>query len=136
MENSFKPKILNYCCCCSVTQLYPALYDPMHCSTPGFSVLYYLPEFAQTHVHWVSDAIQPSHPLLPPFPPVVNLSQHQGLFLVARKCILSTKEKKHASKDQYYICAFLFVLQEVVLQRFGAFLFFSQLRGGEVNEKS
>ena len=44
------------------------------------SVLYLLPEFAQTHVHWVSDAIQPSHPLSPPSPPAFNLSHHQGLF--------------------------------------------------------
>ena len=57
-----------------------SLFDPMDCSTPGSSVLHYLPEFAQTHVHWVSDAIRPSHPLLPPFPPVFNLSQHQGVF--------------------------------------------------------
>ena len=54
--------------------------DPMDHSTSGFLVLHYLPEFAQIHVHWVSDAIQPSHPLLPPFPPALNLSQNQGLF--------------------------------------------------------
>ena len=54
----------------------PTLCDPIDCSTPGFSVL----EFAQTHVHWVSDTIQPSHPLLFPSPPALNLSQHQGLF--------------------------------------------------------
>ena len=58
----------------------PALHDPMDCSSPGFPVLHDLPELAQTHVHGVSDAIQPSHPLLPPSPPVLNLSQHQGLF--------------------------------------------------------
>ena len=52
----------------------------MDCSTPGFPVLHDLPEFAQTHVHWFSDAIQPSHPLSPPSPPAFNLSQHQGLF--------------------------------------------------------
>ena len=51
----------------------------MDCSTPGFPVLYYLPEFAQTHVHWVSDAVQPSHPRYPTSPPALNLSQHQGL---------------------------------------------------------
>ena len=49
------------------------------CSTPGFSVLHHLPEFAQTHVHWVSEAIQPSHPLLSPSPPAFTISQHQGL---------------------------------------------------------
>ena len=52
----------------------------MEGSTPGFPVLHYLQDFAQAHVHCVSDAIQPSHPLLPPSPPVLSLSQHQGLF--------------------------------------------------------
>ena len=64
----------------SVAQSCPTLCNPMKCSTPSFSGLHYLPEFAQTHVHWVSDAIQPSHPLSSPSPPVFNLSQHQGLF--------------------------------------------------------
>ena len=50
--------------CCSVARLCPTLCKPMDCSTPGCPVLQYLPEFAQTHLHWVSDAIQPSHPLL------------------------------------------------------------------------
>ena len=54
--------------------------NPMDCSTPGFTVLYYLPELAQTHVHWISDDIKPSHPLFHPFPSALNLSQHQGLF--------------------------------------------------------
>ena len=53
---------------------------PMDCSTPGFPVLHHRLEFAQTHVHWVGDAIQPSHPLSPPSPPALNPSQHQGLF--------------------------------------------------------
>ena len=52
----------------------------MDCSTPGFPVHHQLPEFTQTHVHWVGDAIQPSHPLSSPSPPAFNLSQHQGLF--------------------------------------------------------
>ena len=68
------------CCFCSVTQLCPTLCDPMDYSTPGFPLLYYLSEFAQTHFQWASDAIQPSHPLLPASLPVLNLSQHQGLF--------------------------------------------------------
>ena len=67
-------------CCCSVTQSCPTLCDPMDCSTPGLPVLHCLPEFAQIHVHWVGDAIQPSHPLLPLSPLALNLSQHQGLF--------------------------------------------------------
>ena len=56
------------------------LCDPMDCSMPGFPVHHQLQELAQTHVHWVGDAIQPSHPLLLPSPPAFNLSQHQGLF--------------------------------------------------------
>ena len=66
--------------CCSVTQSCPTLCDTMDCSIPGFSVLHHLTEFAQIRVHWVSDAIQPSHPLSSPSPPAFNLSQHQGLF--------------------------------------------------------
>ena len=66
--------------CCSVTKSWPMLGDPMDYSRPGFPVLHSLPEFAQTHFHCVNDSIQPSHPLLSPFPPVLNLSQHQGLF--------------------------------------------------------
>ena len=53
--------------CYSVTKLCPTLCNPMDCSPPGFPILHYLPEFAQTHVHWISDAIQPSHPLSPAF---------------------------------------------------------------------
>ena len=53
----------------------------MDSSTPGLPVLHYLLDFAQSNIHWVSDAIQPSHPLLSPSPPTFNLSQHQGLFL-------------------------------------------------------
>ena len=56
------------------------LWDPMNCSTPGLPVHHQLPEFTQTHLHWVGDAIQPSHPLSSPSPPTLNLSQHQGLF--------------------------------------------------------
>ena len=52
----------------------------MDCGTPGFPVHHHLPELSQTHIHRVSDAIQSSHPLLPPSPPVFNLFQHQGLF--------------------------------------------------------
>ena len=66
--------------CCSVAKLCLTLCDPMDCSTPGFPNLHYLLELAKTHVHWVDETIQPSHPLLPPSPPAFNLSQHQGLF--------------------------------------------------------
>ena len=74
-----------YVCVCvcqfsSVTQSSPTLCDPMNRSTPGLPVHYQLPELSQTHVHRVSDAIQPSHPLSSPSPPAPNPSQHQGLF--------------------------------------------------------
>ena len=81
---------VHYCCtekwlsythfCCSVGKLCPTLFDPMDCQKPGFPVLHHLLEFAKTHVHWVGDAIQPSHPLLPPSLHELTLSQHQGLF--------------------------------------------------------
>ena len=64
--------LMRGCYCCSVSQ---SLCDPMDCSMPVFLVLQHLPEFGQTHVHWVSGAIQPSQPLLP-----LNLSQNQSLF--------------------------------------------------------
>ena len=64
----------------SVAQLCPTLCDPMNRSTPGLPVHHQLPESTQTHVHRVGDAIQPSHPLLSPYPPALNLSQDQGRF--------------------------------------------------------
>ena len=64
----------------SVIQLCPTLCDPIDCSTPGLPVHHQLPEFIQTHVHWVGDAIEPSHPLSSPSHPTFNLSQHHGLF--------------------------------------------------------
>ena len=64
----------------SVAQSCPALWDPMNRSTPGLPVHHQLPEFTQTHAHRVGDAIQPSHPLSSPSPPVPSTSQHQGLF--------------------------------------------------------
>ena len=66
--------------CCLVTKSCLTICNPMDCSLPAFPVLHYPSKFAQTHVHWVNDAIQPSHPLLPTSPPVLNLSQHQGFF--------------------------------------------------------
>ena len=64
----------------SVAQLCPTLCDPRNHSKPGLPVHHQLLELAQTHVHWVGDAIQTSHPLFSPSPPAFNLSQHQGLF--------------------------------------------------------
>ena len=95
---NFLKKIMLYCfkkciafvsielqCCINfqfnlVAQLCPTLCDPMDCSTPGFLVHHQALELIQTHVHQVSDAIQPSHPLSSPSPLAFNLSQHQGLF--------------------------------------------------------
>ena len=76
---SYKTKMSCILYCCSVAQLCPILCEPRDRSTPGFPVLHYRPEFAQSHVHRVGDAIQPSHPLSSPHPPALNLSQHQGL---------------------------------------------------------
>ena len=64
----------------SVTQSWPTLCNPMKRSTPGCAVHHQLPEFTQTHVHRVGDAIQPSHPLSSPSPPAPNPTQHQSLF--------------------------------------------------------
>ena len=64
----------------SVAQSCPTLCDPTNRSTPGLPVHHQLPEFTQTHIHQVSDAIQPSHPLSSPSPPAPNPSQHQSLF--------------------------------------------------------
>ena len=72
--------MLSCSCCCSVTWSCLTLFHPMDCSTLGLPVHHHLPEFAQTQVHWVSDAIQPSHSLSPPSLPAFYLSQHQGLF--------------------------------------------------------
>ena len=72
----------------SVTQSCLTLCDPMNRSTPGLPVHHHLPEFIQTHIHRVGDAIQPSHPLSSPFPPAPNPSQHQSLF----QCVNSSHE--------------------------------------------
>ena len=79
---AFDKYLLNvYCVQFSlVAQSCLTLCDSMDCSTPGFPVLRYLPEFTQLHVHWLGEAIQPSYPLSPPSLPAFNLSQHQGLF--------------------------------------------------------
>ena len=67
------------------------LCEPTDCSTPGLPVHHQLPGFTQTHVHWVGNAIQPSHPLSPPFPPALNLSQNQDFSNELALCIKWTK---------------------------------------------
>ena len=73
--------------CYSVAQSCPTLFHPMDRCTPGLPVHHQLLELAQTQVHWVSDAIQPCHPLLPPSPFAFNLSQHHSLFKWVVLCI-------------------------------------------------
>ena len=85
MDHNFLPKLDFYIVLqpiqfSSVVQSCPTLCDPMNHSTPGLPVHQQLPEFTQTHVHRVRDAIQPSHPLSSPSPPAPNPSQHQRLF--------------------------------------------------------
>ena len=85
----------------SVTKSCPTLGDPMDCSTPGFPAYHQLPELAQTHVHRVGDAIQPSHPLSSPSPPAFNLSQHLGLF----KWVSSSHEVAKVLEFQLQHCS-------------------------------
>ena len=80
------------CCCCLVTKSRPTLCDHLDCSTPGFPVLHYLPDFVQIHVHWVGDAIRPSHPVSSLSPPAFTLCQHQGLFQWVISSHQATKE--------------------------------------------
>ena len=74
-----------------------SLCNPTDCRTPGFPVLHYLSEFAQTHVHQVDNVIQPSHPLSLPSPPALNLSQHRGLF----QCVSYSHQVAKVSKLQH-----------------------------------
>ena len=80
LKNLIKSKLLYNFVLSSVSQLCPTLCNPMDCSTPGLPVHHQLLNLAQTHVHQVGDAIQPSHPLLSPSPPAFSLSQHQVFF--------------------------------------------------------
>ena len=86
---------------CSVTQSWLALCNPMECSTPGLPVLHHLLKFAQVHVHWTSDAIQSSHPLMPSSPSVLTLSQHQGLFQWVGDLHQGTKILQFQLQPQY-----------------------------------
>ena len=80
MLKNFRAKVSSWDHLNSVAQSCPALCDPMNRTTPGLPVHQQLPEFTQTHIHRVGNAIQPSHPLSSPFPPAPNPSQHQSLF--------------------------------------------------------
>ena len=94
----------------SVTQLCPTLCGPMDCRMPGLPVHHQLPVFTQTHVHRVSDAIHPSHPLSFPSPPAFNLSQHQGLFKWVSSSPQVAKvlefQLQHQSFNEYLMISF------------------------------
>ena len=95
-KHSMMVKQLGCCFCYSVPKLGLTLCHSMVCRTPVFPALHYLPEFAQTHVHWVGDAIQPSHPLWSPSP-ALNLSQHQGLWDSSSHQVAKELELQHQS---------------------------------------
>ena len=99
--------ILKYICCCSVAKLCLTRCDRIDCSTPGLPVLHYHSKFAQTHVHCVSDAIQPSHPLLPSSPPAPNLSQHQGLI----QCVGSSHQVAKVLELQFQHQSFQWIFR-------------------------
>ena len=86
----------------SVAQSCPILCDPMNRSTPGLPVHHQLPEFNETHVHRVSDAIQPSHPLASPSPPAPNPSQHQSLFQWVNSLYVVAKELEFQLQHQSF----------------------------------
>ena len=89
----------------------PTFCDPMDCSTPGLPVYHQLPEFTQTHVHWVGDAIQPSHPLSSFSLPAFNLSQHQGLF----KWVISSYQVAKVLEFQPLHLSFQWIFRTVFL---------------------
>ena len=86
----------------SIVQSCPTLCTSMDCSTPGFPVHHQFLELAQTHVHQVGDAIQPSHPLSSPFPPTPNPSQHQSLFQWVNSLHEVAKPRQHIKKQRHY----------------------------------
>ena len=96
----------------SVAQLCPTLWNPMNHSMPGLSAHHQIPESTQTHVHWVGDAIHPSHPLSSPSPPAPNLSQHQGLF----KWVSSSHEVAKVLDFQLQHQSFQWTLRTDLLQ--------------------
>ena len=91
--NAYMASLCNHCWC-SLTHSCLTLRDPMDCNMPGFPVHHCLLDFAQTHAHWVSDAIQLSHPQSPLSPPALNLSQHQGF---SNELVLHIRWPKYCS---------------------------------------
>jgi len=105
----------------SVTQSCPSLCDPMNCSTPGLPVHHQLPEFTQTHVHRLGDAIQPSHPLSSPSPPAPSPSQHQSLKRLCNESALCMRWPKYWSllghKKENEIWPFVTTWTDLVLRQ-------------------
>ena len=96
-------------CLLLFSQSRPTLCNRMDYSTPGFPVLHCLSEFAQTHVHCVSDAMQPFHPLLPPSPSALNLSHHQGLLLLKIAFLVNCDFFNNNHSAVYLACWHTFV---------------------------
>ena len=117
-----------YLCCCSCAELCLTLCDPVDCSMPGFPVHHQLPEFAQTHVHRVSDAIQQSHPLSSLSLPAFSLSLYQGLFQWLSSLHQVTKvlelQLQHQSFQWIFRLIFFPWLNNISLRGWITFLFF------------
>ena len=102
----------------SVAKSCPALCEPMHCIMTGSPLLLYLHEFAQTHFHWVGDTIQPSHSLLAPSPPALNLSLHHLFFIQFRQYFL------HISWDSAFWCMYtLIFLFKLTFYQYSVYIF-------------
>ena len=112
------------CCCysCLVTKLCQILCDPMDYSTLGFPILHCLPAFAQTHIHYISDAIQPSHPLLSPSPPALNFPSIKVFSCDSPLCIRWSKYQSFSfsispSNEYSELISFRIVLQSKGLSK-------------------
>ena len=114
-------------CCYSLTQLCPTLCDPMDCSTPYLPVPRHLLKFTQVPVLGTSDAIQPSHPLLPSSPSTLNLSQHKGLFQWVSCLHQMTKIQELIYIIIYIIILYIYILFLFFLQIFLKFYFIFKL---------
>ena len=112
----------------SVAQSCPTLCHPMNRSTPGLPVHHQLPDFTQTHVHRVSDAIQPSHPLSSPSPPAPNPSQHQSLFQWVNSSHEVAKIPGLKFRPLIHFELFLYIVLEDILNSF----FYMQMNWGDL----
>jgi len=105
---SKEESIRRHPCCFSVTRSCSTLCDPMDCSMPGFPVLHHLPQFVPTDIHWVGDAIQPSHPLSPPSPPALKSFPAFGSFPMSRLFTSGGQSiQASASLCSFQICSFM-----------------------------